>query len=293
MHLDQLLQQDPNYSHEVATRWYRSVELLYGSRSYGFGVDVWACGCVCAELLNGGSPLFPGSNDIDQLYRVLSLRGSPTEGNWPSHARQLPDFGKIAFPPMEAVPLERLLHPETPKEAVDLLEKMLTLDPGRRISASEALRHPFLSTAEEEEKSSSAAGYGSAVASAIDEGTISRRQRLEAEDDDLLRELAALPAAVKAWQQQKLQAPPSQSGSAANANQQSGSSLDASTGELSADEQLRRLHLTGVEWASFNLAAFRRALDQLPANSLSRGGSSNSSGATILPPVRMDDICAI
>jgi cell cycle related kinase len=68
-------------SHQVATRWYRAPELLYGSRNYGFGVDLWAVGsssintgCIFGELLNH-SPLFPGQNDIDQLYCVISVLG--------------------------------------------------------------------------------------------------------------------------------------------------------------------------------------------------------------------------
>ena len=59
-------------SHQVATRWYRAPELLYGARQYGGGVDVWGAGAVFAELLNL-NPLCPGSSDIDQLYRVLQV----------------------------------------------------------------------------------------------------------------------------------------------------------------------------------------------------------------------------
>ena len=63
------------YSHAVATRWYRAPELLYGARDYGAGVDVWALGCVLAELLDCGGALFPGAGDIDQLGCVAALRG--------------------------------------------------------------------------------------------------------------------------------------------------------------------------------------------------------------------------
>ncbi|CAF5106739.1 unnamed protein product, partial [Rotaria sp. Silwood1] len=54
------------YSHQVATRWYRAPELLYGSRSYDEGVDLWAVGCIFGELINR-SPLFPGESDIHRL----------------------------------------------------------------------------------------------------------------------------------------------------------------------------------------------------------------------------------
>eukprot|EP00501_MAST-03F_sp_TOSAG23-6_P000171 GSMAST32.ASY1.ANO1.174.1 assembled CDS len=55
------------YSHQVASRWYRAPELLFGSRSYGFGIDTWSVGCIFAELLSL-NPAFPGSNDIDQIF---------------------------------------------------------------------------------------------------------------------------------------------------------------------------------------------------------------------------------
>ena len=89
--------QEATFSPVVATRWYRSPELLYGALSYGCFVDLWAAGCVFAELCNS-SPLFPGPNDIGQLFCIFQLLGYIGEGH---PARQyyesLPDFGKIAF----------------------------------------------------------------------------------------------------------------------------------------------------------------------------------------------------
>ncbi|XP_072847463.2 cyclin-dependent kinase 20 isoform X2 [Pogona vitticeps] len=71
------------YSHQVATRWYRAPELLYGARKYDEGVDLWAVGCIFAELLNN-SPLFPGENDIEQLCCVLRVLGTPNQKIWPA-----------------------------------------------------------------------------------------------------------------------------------------------------------------------------------------------------------------
>ncbi|XP_008589731.1 PREDICTED: cyclin-dependent kinase 20 isoform X3 [Galeopterus variegatus] len=70
------------YTHQVATRWYRAPELLYGARQYDQGVDLWAVGCIMGELLNG-SPLFPGENDIEQLCCVHRILGTPSPQVWP------------------------------------------------------------------------------------------------------------------------------------------------------------------------------------------------------------------
>eukprot|EP00607_Mallomonas_marina_P006792 CAMPEP_0182426880 /NCGR_PEP_ID=MMETSP1167-20130531/13387_1 /TAXON_ID=2988 /ORGANISM="Mallomonas Sp, Strain CCMP3275" /LENGTH=217 /DNA_ID=CAMNT_0024608615 /DNA_START=225 /DNA_END=875 /DNA_ORIENTATION=+ len=68
-------------SHQVATRCYRAPELLFASHHYDYAVDIWAVGTVIAELLLL-SPLFPGTNDIDQMYKVFQIMGSPTPKNW-------------------------------------------------------------------------------------------------------------------------------------------------------------------------------------------------------------------
>jgi cell cycle related kinase len=131
------------YSHEVATRWYRPPELLYGARKYGFSVDLWAVGCIFGELLNH-SPIFPGENDIDQIYRIVRSLGSLNEKSWPG-AVELPDYNKISFPDMDAVPLDKLL-PDAPRAAVDLLRKFLVYRPEGRIAAREALQDKYFFT---------------------------------------------------------------------------------------------------------------------------------------------------
>jgi len=70
------------YTHQVVTRWYRSPELLFGARMYGTGVDIWAVGCILAELLLR-IPFFPGESDLDQLTKIFQAMGTPTNDNWP------------------------------------------------------------------------------------------------------------------------------------------------------------------------------------------------------------------
>jgi serine/threonine protein kinase len=125
---------------QVATRWYRAPELLYGSRTYDVGVDLWAIGCVFGEMLNK-SPLFPGENDIDQLRLVLHTLGTPTNDTWPGMT-DLPDYNKISFPPAKGTPYEDIC-PDAEEEAIGLLKSFLVYDSTKRISAAGALEHPY------------------------------------------------------------------------------------------------------------------------------------------------------
>ncbi|XP_033927636.1 LOW QUALITY PROTEIN: cyclin-dependent kinase 20 [Melopsittacus undulatus] len=128
------------YSHQVATRWYRAPELLYGARDYDEGVDIWAVGCIFGELLTL-SPLFPGDTDLEQLCRVLSALGTPSPSAWPE-LRALPDYRKVRFARCAPAPLERLV-PGAGPEARDLLRRLLRMRPARRPRAEQALLHPY------------------------------------------------------------------------------------------------------------------------------------------------------
>ncbi|KAH8608896.1 Protein tyrosine kinase Protein kinase domain [Trypanosoma vivax] len=71
------------YSHDVASLWYRSPDVVMGSALYSFAVDMWSIGCIFAEVVTG-SPLLSGHSDVDQLVRVFQLLGTPTPETWPS-----------------------------------------------------------------------------------------------------------------------------------------------------------------------------------------------------------------
>jgi serine/threonine protein kinase len=89
------LDQSGQYSVEGFSKWYMAPEMLFGRRNYGPEVDIWAFGCIFAELLVG-LPLFTGKGEIDQIIQIANLMGSPTEDNWPE-VKKLPDFGKIKY----------------------------------------------------------------------------------------------------------------------------------------------------------------------------------------------------
>ena len=120
----------------VVTLWYRAPEVLLGT-TYATPVDLWAVGCVLAELLTG-KPLFPGRNDSDQLGRIFSIIGTPTEADWPEESQVL----RKNFPDTRGSGLANRVIGVEP-EALDLLQKMLHFDPKKRITASEALVHPY------------------------------------------------------------------------------------------------------------------------------------------------------
>ncbi len=108
-------------------RWYRPPELLFGSTCYGSSIDIWAAGCVFAELLLR-RPWLPGSSDIDQLGKIFQALGTPTPESWPT-VQQLPnyvEFQKVAPPPL------RQQFPQAGEDALDLLSLMVSLDPSKR-----------------------------------------------------------------------------------------------------------------------------------------------------------------
>ncbi|KAF9338245.1 TFIIH complex serine/threonine-protein kinase subunit kin28 [Podila minutissima] len=123
---------------QVVTRWYRAPELLFGAREYGYGVDIWSTGCIFAELLLR-NPYLPGNTDMDQLETMFRALGTPSEAEWPGISL-LPSYVSFKFYPKTP---QRLLFTAAAPDTLELLESMLIYDPNRRISAREALLHPY------------------------------------------------------------------------------------------------------------------------------------------------------
>ncbi|KAH0790206.1 CMGC family protein kinase [Histomonas meleagridis] len=126
----------------VATRWYRAPEVLLNYDKYGFAMDMWSVGCILAELILRRA-LFPGKGTMNQLALIADTIGSPTEEDLVDctnpKARQF--MQSLPFKPK--VPFG-LLFPGLDPVIVDILEKMLTWNPKKRITVEEALEHPFL-----------------------------------------------------------------------------------------------------------------------------------------------------
>eukprot|EP00116_Pleurobrachia_bachei_P005953 sb/3466215/ len=129
---------DKNYSHVVVTRWYRAPELLFGATSYGTGVDIWAVGCVIAELLQK-NPFLPGESDLNQLQQIFETLGTPTEEDWPG-LTDLPDY--IAFKPCPGIPLGDIFV-AADDHTIRILQDMFRFDPNKRINCTQALNSPY------------------------------------------------------------------------------------------------------------------------------------------------------
>lgn len=130
------------YTHEVVTLWYRSPELLLKAIHYGPSVDLWSLGCIFAEMLTN-KILFPGDSEIDQLYRIFRTLGTPTESIWPGF-EQMPEYR--SFSKFKGRGIKNYIGDDD-LLAIDLMEKFLTYDPSSRISAIQALEHPYLQDA--------------------------------------------------------------------------------------------------------------------------------------------------
>nr|XP_027205452.1 cell division control protein 2 homolog [Dermatophagoides pteronyssinus] len=137
-----------NYREEVVTLWYRAPELLLGAEMYQDKVDVWAFGCILAEIFLGGQPLFNGANREEQLAKIFAVLGTPGSKDnagtlWPL-AYSLIEFQ--LFEHRAPTPLASVFTALDP-EAVDLLQQCLALNPAERISASKACAHPWFQRA--------------------------------------------------------------------------------------------------------------------------------------------------
>jgi len=126
----------------VATRWYRAPEILLGSTNYTKGVDMWSVGCILGELL-GGKPMFPGTSTMNQLDRIIEVTGRPSPADIEAIQSEFAATMLDSLPDVEPRSLQSM-YPNASEDAIDLLRKLLMFNPDKRITAEQALEHPYL-----------------------------------------------------------------------------------------------------------------------------------------------------
>lgn len=127
-------------THQVVTRWYRAPELLFGAKHYGTGIDIWAVGCILAELLLR-LPFLAGDSDLSQLDKIFQVFGTPNEEKWPG-VSLLSDYIQFKYCP--PIPLEEIFTAAS-EDLLELASKLLDLNPLNRCTCSEALKMSYFS----------------------------------------------------------------------------------------------------------------------------------------------------
>lgn len=133
------------YTNEVVTLWYRAPDILLGSKMYDSSVDIWSIGCIFAEMILG-IPMFLGKNENEQLDRIFNILGTPSDNEYP-WLKESPEWnGYInseTFKKYDKQDIRKIYPNINDNDAYDLLEKMIIFDPDKRISAEDALNHPY------------------------------------------------------------------------------------------------------------------------------------------------------
>lgn len=134
------IRSQPPFTDYVSTRWYRAPEILLRSTSYNSPIDIWAVGCIMAELYTL-RPLFPGSSEIDQVFRVCMVLGTPSKSDWPE-GHQLAMAMNFRWPQCAATNLKSLI-PNASADALQLMRDSLAWDPVRRPTAMLMLKSSY------------------------------------------------------------------------------------------------------------------------------------------------------
>lgn len=139
------------YTHEVVTLWYRAPEILLGQDKYAMSVDIWSLGCIVAEMATGQA-LFPGDSEIDTIFKIFRVLGTPNDEVWPG-VTLLRDY-KQEFPRWHDTNFAavREAGPALGDSGLDILHACLRYDPKDRLSARRLLQHRFFDAVAAERK---------------------------------------------------------------------------------------------------------------------------------------------
>lgn len=137
------------YTEYISTRWYRAPECLLTDGYYGPEMDLWGAGCVMFEITSL-YPLFPGSNEVDQISRIHKVLGTPSQEILQKFKAKGASHISFDFPQQKGLGIPQLI-PHAPADGVELMVKLLKYDASERISAREAMRHPYFRDIREQE----------------------------------------------------------------------------------------------------------------------------------------------
>ncbi|CAM4744927.1 unnamed protein product [Rotaria magnacalcarata] len=147
------LRSRPPYTDYVSTRWYRAPEVLLRSTSYTSPIDMWAVGCIAAELYTL-RPLFPGSSEIDQMFKVCAVMGTPNKEEWPE-GYMLAAKLSFRWPQCAKTDLKKIIHSSN-NDGIDVIGATLFWEPKRRPTAVQCLKHPYFKVSQDLKGTSSA-----------------------------------------------------------------------------------------------------------------------------------------
>ncbi|NXX92577.1 MAK kinase, partial [Centropus bengalensis] len=134
------LRSQPPYTDYVSTRWYRAPEVLLRSSIYSSPIDIWAVGSIMAELYTL-RPLFPGTSEVDEIFKICQVLGTPKKSDWPE-GYHLASAMNFRFPQCVPISLKTLI-PNASNEAIQLMSDTLNWNPKKRPTASQALKYPY------------------------------------------------------------------------------------------------------------------------------------------------------
>ncbi|KAK6102409.1 Extracellular signal-regulated kinase 2 domain protein [Brugia pahangi] len=132
----------PELTEYVATRWYRSPEILLAAKCYTKGVDMWSLGCILAEMLLGHA-LFPGTSTINQIERIMNTISRPSKLDIESIGSQYASSVLEKMPRRPQKPLELYLT-NSDHQAIDLVQRLLIFAPHKRLNVDQCLVHPYV-----------------------------------------------------------------------------------------------------------------------------------------------------
>lgn len=130
-------------SNAIVSLWYRAPEIILGSEDYFLGVDMWSIGCIFAEMYSK-RPVFMCKSEDEVLAKVFYMLGTPCETHCPMYLK-LPKFDRKKWRSGTQTNHMAFMFPDAPSQALDLMGKLLNLDPNKRLLAKQALSHPFFS----------------------------------------------------------------------------------------------------------------------------------------------------